>query len=225
MDSPSSERNSNDPRTISIDLFSPNPSHLEQAAQCASRGGVIVYPTDTLYGLGCAGVDRVAVERVMALKGRALGKSFPLLIADESWLEDLVEEVPESALKLQKAFWPGPLTLVYRASASASSPLVSPTGTIGLRISRSPVAQGIVQRLGLPLVATSANRSGEPYPGDLNSILGSLGGRVDLYLDGGTLPPSRGSTVVDVSANYPLLLREGDLPWKVIRSLLNEVGE
>ncbi|MBI3015341.1 MAG: threonylcarbamoyl-AMP synthase [Candidatus Tectomicrobia bacterium] len=212
-------------KRISLDLSSPNPALLEEAAQCARRGGVVIYPTDTLYGLGCAGSERAAVERVMALKGRSAEKSFPLLIADETWLAGLVGEVPESALVLQRAFWPGPLTLIYRASTGAPAHLVSHAGTIGLRISRSPVAQGLVRQLGVPLVATSANRSGEPCPGDVDSILRSLGEGADLYLDGGELPPSRGSTVVDVSAKDPLLLREGDLPWRVIRALLNEVGE
>lgn len=185
---------------------------------------MILYPTDTLYGLGCSGPDRRAVERVMALKGRAPGKSFPLLIAEETWLEDLVEAVPETALRLQQAFWPGPLTLVYRAAAGAPRHLVSPAGTIGLRISRSPAAQGLVRRMGVPLVATSANRSGEPAPENVSAILAMLGKEVDLCLDGGRLPASLGSTVVDVSAQKPLLLREGDLPWRAVRELLDEVG-
>lgn len=186
---------------------------------------MVIYPTDTLYGLGCRGPDRRAVQRVTALKGRAAEKVFPLLIAEESWLEDLVETVPETALRLQRAFWPGALTLVYRAAAAAPAHLVSPAGTIGLRISRSPVAQGLVRGLGAPLVATSANRAGEPVPADLAGILAMVGEGTDFCLDGGKLPASRGSTVVDVSVHIPRLLREGDLPWREVRELLGGVGD
>ena len=160
---------------------------------------MIIYPTETLYGLGANPLDPAAMERVYAIKGRAAARPIPFLIKDQEMLEALVEEVPPVARELMEQYWPGPLTLIFKAKEGLPPPMRGKAGTIGLRISSHPVAQGICD-------ASSTGRSPQrapTSPGKRTSlrskrIAGIFGDQVDLIIDGGQVP-GIGSTVVDVT--------------------------
>jgi tRNA threonylcarbamoyl adenosine modification protein (Sua5/YciO/YrdC/YwlC family) len=169
------------------------------------RGGLAVIPTDTVYGV-VAAADRVdAVERIFALKERATSKSLQLLVEQEDAIE-IYGHPSREARRLASRYWPGPLTIVVRASERAPNSVLSGL-TIGLRMPDHAIALEIIRSTG-PLAASSANRSGEPTPGSLVEIRSTFGSAIDVYVDGGTIV-GRASTVVDVTRPDPVVLREG----------------
>ena len=178
---------------------------LEKAAEIILRGGLVVYPTETFYALGANALNKKAVEEIFRVKKRPLSKPIPIIIADKSWLKDIVIEVPEVAIHLIKKYWPGPLTIVFRASNKLPSNLTGGTGKIGIRVCSHPLAQRLVSLVKVPITATSANISGEPPPNSIDSI--SLNG-IDI-IDGGPVLGRVPSTIIDVTSTPPVILRQG----------------
>lgn len=178
---------------------------LEKAAEIILRGGLVVYPTDTFYALGANALNKKAVEEIFRVKKRPLSKPIPIIIADKSWLKDIVIEVPEVAIHLIKKYWPGPLTIVFRASNKLPSNLTGGTGKIGIRVCSHPLAQRLVSLVKVPITATSANISGEPPPNSIESV--SLNG-IDI-IDGGPVLGRVPSTIIDVTSTPPVILRQG----------------
>ena len=189
---------------------------IAEAIRVIQAGGVIIYPTETLYGLGANPNDPAAMERLYAIKGREAARPIPFLIKDREMLAALVEEVPPAAVKLMERYWPGPLTLIFRAGEGLPLAMRGTANTIGLRISAHPVAQRICAQLNGPLTATSANRSGEEDLVDAERIAGVLGDLVDLIIDSGTVP-GIGSTVVDVTIAPPRIVRQGIMSIEFVR--------
>ncbi len=178
---------------------------LEKAAEIILRGGLVVYPTETFYALGANALNKKAVEEIFRVKKRPLSKPIPIIIADKSWLKDIVIEVPEVAIHLIKKYWPGPLTIVFRASNKLPSNLTGGTGKIGIRVCSHPLAQRLVSLVKVPITATSANISGEPPPNSIESV--SLNG-IDI-IDGGPVLGRVPSTIIDVTSTPPVILRQG----------------
>lgn len=203
-----------------VALEAPSAAVLAHAASVLHRGGLVVFPTDTLYALGADASNPEAVERVFAVKGRHLTSPIPLLVADLTMAVRLVGELPESAIRLADRYWPGPLTLVVPAPGSICTLLTAGTGRIGVRIPDAAVALALIRQFGGPVTGTSANRSGAPDPLDAQEVLGQLGDRVDVVLDGGRLAAGRPSTVVDVTASPPVIIRQGPVGHEEIRRLL-----
>ena len=162
------------------------------------RGQVIVFPTETLYGLGADALSPSAVEKVFQLKGRNPANPIPVLIADRAMLALLAADVPALAEKLISAFWPGPLTIILPARSDLPKTLVNSSGGIGVRISSEPIAAELVQSLGRPLTATSANPSGQPAARRIEEARNYFSGAIDIFIDGGELTSKTGSTVVEV---------------------------
>ncbi len=183
------------------------------------RGEVIAFPTETLYGLGADALNAAAVEKVFQLKGRDPANPIPVLIADRSMLSRLVLNVSPLAERLIAHFWPGPLTIVLPARRDIARPLVSAAGNIGVRISSQPIANELVQALGHPLTATSANPSGRPAARNGREARDYFSGQIDIFVDGGTLTSKTGSTVVEISGDLIKIIRQGD----IARSKLEEV--
>jgi L-threonylcarbamoyladenylate synthase len=150
------------------------------------------------------------MERLYAIKGRAAAKPIPFLIKDRELLKTLVEEIPSVAEKLMAHYWPGPLTLIFKASEGLPAAMRGKANTIGLRISSHPIAHGICAQLIEPLTATSANRSGEEDLVDCQAIAQAIGDEVDLIIDSGPVP-GIGSTVVDVTVAPPRIIRQGQI--------------
>ena len=182
------------------------------AAEAFKEGGVIAYPTETFYGLGADPFNPVAVERLFSLKGRPPASPISLIIGDRTMLKGLVAEVPRAAIVLMERFWPGPLTLVVKASASIPASLIAGPGKVGVRLSSHPVARALSQACSSPITATSANPSGRKPPTTAQDVLGYFGSSLDVLIDGGELTGRLGSTVVDVSGGKAVVLREGEIP-------------
>ncbi|MHB8845265.1 MAG: L-threonylcarbamoyladenylate synthase [Nitrospirota bacterium] len=174
-------------------------------------GGVIAYPTDTFYGLGVAPRNPRAVKKVFAVKGREADQPILLLLHDRNDVSAWASEVIPSALQLMDRFWPGPLTLVFRAAPQVLPELTGGTGTIGLRVPGNEVTRALLGAVGHSLTGTSANRSGRPSPRTADEVQQELGDSVDLILDGGPAAEVRPSTVVNVIEEPPRLIRQGAL--------------
>lgn len=192
---------------------------VERAVAVLERGGVIVYPTETVYGLGVDAAAEAALARLGSLKGRDRGKPISVLVASRAMLDEIVDAVTGVAERLIERFWPGALTLAFAAKPHASSALTGGGRTIAVRISSQPVAQAIVERLRRPLTATSANPGGAPAAVDVAAARAYFGPRVDVYVDGGRALGGAGSTVVDCSTDVPRLVREGAIPLAVIEAV------
>ena len=185
-------------------------------------GGLIAYPTETVYGFGSA-LNPAALDQLRALKGRADDKPFLLLVADENAAPGLHWSV--AAHRLAQAFWPGPLTLALRAQEDAyPAAVVAPNGTVAIRASPHPAVRALLGAIAAPLTSTSANAPGEPAAAtahDAARTLESLGWPDNLWLlDGGALPPSPPSTVVDCSGEEPRIVRRGAIPEAEILNVL-----
>jgi L-threonylcarbamoyladenylate synthase len=187
------------------------------AVAALRRGEVIVYPTETLYGLGADALDAAAVEKVFQLKGRDPDSPIPVLIADREMLRALVAEVPALAEKLIAAFWPGPLTLVLPARKNLPPPLVNRSGGIGVRISSQPIAARLLEALGRPLTATSANPSGKAPARTVVDAQRYFAGRIEVFIDGGPLTSKSGSTVVEIVGERIKIIRAGDIGESELR--------
>jgi L-threonylcarbamoyladenylate synthase len=181
---------------------------IEKGVEILQKGGVIAFPTDTVYGLGADAFNSTAVERIYEIKNRPKHQQFPLLIADVKQLTALAEPIPEIAWFLARRFWPGGLTLVLSKTNSVPPHLTSGT-TIAVRVPDHPVCQALIQHLGNPIIGTSANVSGQPAALTAQEVGQQLEGRVDLIINGGKCPGGKESTVVDVTAEAPVILRQG----------------
>ena len=192
-------------------VLPPDAVSLARAADCVRRGGLIAFPTETVYGLGADPHNPGAVDRLFDVKGRGPTKALLLLISGPRDLPPLVEHVPLSARALIDAFWPGPLTLVFRARPGLSPRLLGGGQTLGTRHSSAPVVRDLLDRLGGPITGTSANLSGNPPARSASEVVSQLGDRVDLILDGGPAQEERPSTVVDVSGEGVQVRRAGPI--------------
>ncbi|MDQ7843902.1 MAG: L-threonylcarbamoyladenylate synthase [Armatimonadota bacterium] len=198
------------PRPLPIIRVEPHERRApRRALEVLRRGGVIVYPTDTVYGLGCRIDDEGAVRRIISLKGRGLDDPLPVLLADPAQLEEYGTAVSAAARRLAALYWPGPLTIVVRRSARIPAFVTGGGETVGLRVPGHPMPRALVRDLGVPIVGTSANTHGAPAPVTAQGAVFELGDRVDLVIDGGRVPLGLPSTVVDATADPPRLIRQG----------------
>jgi L-threonylcarbamoyladenylate synthase len=184
---------------------------LEKGVRILKRGGVIVFPTDTVYGLGADAFNSRAVERIYEIKNRPRHQQFPLLISDISQLTAMAGEIPGIARFLAERFWPGGLTLVLPKADSLPAHL-APGRSIAVRVPKHPVCLALIQGLGNPVIGTSANISGQPPALTADEPEQQLGGKIDLLINGGKCPGGRESTVVDVTHEAPVILRQGIIP-------------
>lgn len=182
---------------------------VDRAARVISEGGLIVYPTETVYGIGADARNAHAIARIAAVKGRDERKPILVLVGSSDAVAEFASVVPEGARRLMEAFWPGPLTLVFAARREVSELLTGGSGSVGLRFSPDPFCRSLIQRSGTAVTSTSANRAGQPTPETIEEIGKELGAGIDLYLDGGPRVGRLPSTIVDVSGPLPVLVREG----------------
>jgi L-threonylcarbamoyladenylate synthase len=197
---------------------------VELACSAILGGGVIVYPTETLYGIGANALDPGAVELVARVKRRPDRKPMLVIVRDAGAAAGLVASVPASARALMEAFWPGPLTIVFPAAAGLPAGLTAGTGTIGVRVPSSPFCLALLRACGVPVTSTSANLAGEPPPRTTDAIRRALGPAIRLYVDAGELPASPPSTVVSVAGPVPRLLREGAITLGRLREVTHDVA-
>ena len=184
---------------------------ITEAATLIRGGGLVAFPTETVYGLGANALDESAIERIYRVKGREHDKPLALLVADRDTAGKLGARIPDFAFRLMEEYWPGPLTLIFEASAIVPSSVKGPGGTIGVRMPDHPVALELIRSSDLPLAATSANPSGEISPTTADEVGKTLGARIDLIIDGGGTAVKIPSTVIDVTGDRPVIVREGNL--------------
>jgi len=205
---------------MKLDPKGPDTELVEHAVSVLRGGGIVVYPTDTLYGLGSDATDVKAVKRIFEIKGRPYSQPLPVLVSGIKMVEEFADEVPQVARLLAERFWNGALTIVVWAKR------LSHLGSekVGFRSPAHEVPLEVVLRLGRPIVGTSANVSGMTGAHDPDEIERWLGGRVDVILDCGRLIESPPSTVIDVTERPPKLIREGAIPKGVVDAVLIEEG-
>jgi len=203
-------------------LKAEDPGAIQTALAVLRRGGLVAFPTDTVYGVGALAFDASAVERVYTAKGRDTAKALPILMANIGSASRVAEPLSAGTRTLANAFWPGPLTLVVRKLASVPE-AVSQGNTIGLRVPDHPVALALLRESG-PLAVTSANPSGGAESLSADEVVSGLGGKIDLVLDGGETPGGRPSTVIDCTVMPPALIREGPISLDAILMILGAGG-
>jgi len=185
---------------------------LAEAVDVLRHGGVVAYPSDTVYGLGAAAGDVRAVERVFAVKERDTEKALSLLLADAADLAPLCSDVPLLARVFAQRYWPGPLTLVLRRSPTFESAALGGGDTVAVRVPNHPFLRELIRALGEPITGTSANRSNRPAGRGAPEVEEELGEAVDLIIDGGPSGEGPESTVVSLTGSLPVVLREGAIP-------------
>jgi L-threonylcarbamoyladenylate synthase len=205
--------------TISVEASGDLDRALAPAAAALERGGVVAYPTDTLYGLAVDPRDRGAVARLFSIKARHVGHAVPLIAADAAQIA-AVGVMTDMAHQLAKAFWPGPLTIVIRAvPAMERAAIDGETQTVAVRVPAHPIARTLAHLVGHPITATSANLSGQPAAVDADQVRAAFGDRLDALVDGGAARGGPPSTIVDVTGAAPRLVRPGAIDWeRVLRS-------
>lgn len=204
---------------IEIDPDQPAPEAIERAAAHLRRGDVVAIPTEALYMLVADPLNLNAVGRVFSAKGREIHRSLPLLISGVFMAESMAKELSSRFDLLARHFWPGPLTIIVQGSAKVPLKVTGNTGRLAMRQSRSRVAQALLDWLDQPLIATSANLSGQPTCRAGIEVFGTMDGRVDLVLDGGTCT-GLGATTVDITEPYWKVIREGSVTEKEIADCL-----
>ncbi|MDD5232824.1 MAG: L-threonylcarbamoyladenylate synthase [Syntrophales bacterium] len=209
-------------KIIKIDPVQPECAAVEEIVGILKQGGVIAYPTETFYGIGADAANASAVKRVFEIKGRDFNNPIPLIIGTTGDVSLVAAEIPETALILMDFFWPGPLTLVLKASEKVLLELTAGTGKIGVRVPGSAVAREMSYMLKNPITATSANISGNPECSSAEEVMSAIGDRLDAIVDGGRTPGRAGSTLLDVTVDPPAVLREGAVSAHVIRCTLGK---
>jgi L-threonylcarbamoyladenylate synthase len=203
-------------KIVSVSAVRPDEAVITRAAQTIRGGGVVVFPTHGLYGLGADPFNPTAVERVFAIKGRQARKALLVLIAETQALERVALPPNAMALEMMHRFWPGRVTFVLQARKELPAALTGSGDKIGVRLVAHPVAAALVRAVGAPVTGTSANISGSGGCAAVGDMEDRLLDAVDLVLDAGPLAGGPGSTVVDVTGRTPRILREGAVPAKEI---------
>jgi L-threonylcarbamoyladenylate synthase len=196
---------------------------VEKAIEILRKGGVVAFPTDTVYGLGTGIYNESGIKRIFEIKKRSTGVALPVLLADSSQLHEVAGDLPPNAWKLIKEFMPGGLTLIVYRSRVISDLITAGGDTVAVRIPDHPVPHALIRGIGMPIVGTSANISGKPTLISAEDVRREIGESVDLVIDAFPVPNGKESTVVDVASKIPVVLREGAISRDQIARLI-ELG-
>ena len=210
--------------STTYDCRTDNPDAIEAAVAAIRRGGLVVIPTDTVYGIAADAFSPSAVGALLEAKGRTRDMPTPVLVPALRTLDGLVDVVPAHARALAEAFWPGPLTLVVVHAATLAWDLGETKGTVAVRMPLDPVALAVLEQTG-PLAVSSANRTGLPPAADAAEAARQLGTAVSVYLDAGPSGDPVPSTIVDLTGAAPLVLRAGALPLDQLREVVPDLRE
>jgi L-threonylcarbamoyladenylate synthase len=210
-------------KIIAVDLKKPETKIIERAGKIIKNSGVVIFPAQCLYGVAAQALNEKAVQKVFHLKKRPLNNPLLILIHDRSQLTGLVQSIPVSAQKLMEEFWPGNLTIVFKAKKSIPKILTANSDKIGIRIPAHPVAKALVQSLKFPITGTSANLSGQQGCSQTKLLDTSIIENADLVLDAGALKGGTGTTIVDVTTPSKInIIREGEISKILINNILDQ---
>ncbi len=208
-------------QTINPESF--RDEELEEACRILQKGGLVAFPTETVYGLGGDAMHPEASAKIYAAKGRPSDNPLIVHIADMDALEDIAQSVPEAAVKLADHFWPGPLTMIFPKKEAVPKSTTGGLETVAVRMPSHPVARALIRESGVYIAAPSANTSGRPSPTKAEHVKEDLDGRIDMILDGGAGGIGLESTIVDLSTGVPTILRPGYITGAMLEDVLGEV--
>ncbi len=208
-----------------VDPQRPDEATIARAAEILRGGGLVAFPTETVYGLGANALDPAAVDRIYAAKGRPSFNPLIVHVADADHVLDVAAAWPDNAERLARAFWPGPLTLVLPKRPEVPSSVTAGLDTVAVRVPSHPVARALLVAAGIPIAAPSANRSSEVSPTTGAHVEKSLGDAVDLILDAGPTLVGIESTVVDLTFDPPAILRPGIITREDLALVIGEIGQ
>ena len=207
---------------VAVDSTNPETDIIKRAGKIIQNSGVVIFPAQYLYGVAVNASDEKSIQRVFNLKKRPVNNPLLVLIHDLAQLSDLVKSIPASAQLLMDAFWPGNLTIVFKAKNSVSRLLTANTAKIGIRIPAQPVAKALVKYLKSPITGTSANLSGHKGCSQINQLDSSIIDHADLVLDAGILKGGTGTTIVDVTTSKINIIRQGEISALRINEILDK---
>ena len=196
---------------------------IKQAVTILKNGGVVAYPTDTVYGLGACMTNIKAVDRIFEVKGRPKSMALPVLLADKAQIEEIVISVPLIAQRLADEFFPGALTIILPKSSVVPDIITGGGKTVAFRIPNHPVPLALIKGLGKPIVGTSANLSGQPSALTAIEVQAQIGDKIDMVIDGGRCPGGIESTVIDLSGEKPVIRRQGAISIERLRKILPDI--
>ena len=197
---------------------------IDAAAAILRNGGLLGIPTETVYGLGADGLNAAAVRRIFTAKGRPQDNPLILHVPGASWLDLYCRSIPSAAYALAEAFWPGPLTMILRRREHVPNVVTCGLNTVGVRCPKHPVTLEIIRAANVPVAAPSGNLSGRPSPTCAAHMMEDMDGRINAIVDGGPCGVGVESTIIDLTAQPPRLLRPGGLPLEALRDVLGEVS-
>ena len=210
-------------RVIDVDANTPEPDRVHEAAVVLTCGGLVAFPTETVYGLGAHALDASAVARVFAAKGRPATDPVIVHLADAQELPRVAREIPALAFQLADRFWPGPLTLILQKHASVPDSVTAGLTTVGVRVPAHPVALALIRVADVPVAAPSANRFSRPSPTRAEHVLADLGDRIDVLLDAGPTTIGVESTILDLTTTPPVIRRPGGVTLEQLREFIPDV--
>lgn len=196
---------------------------LIEAAAILKKGGLVAFPTETVYGLGADALNEEAARKIYAAKGRPSDNPLIAHIAKKEDIEPLVREIPEAGKKLMDAFWPGPLTLIFPKSGRVPKGTTGGLDTVAVRMPSDPVARRLIELAGTPVAAPSANTSGRPSPTTAEHVRQDMDGRIEMIVDGGPVGIGVESTIVDVTGEIPMVLRPGAITMEMLKKCVGAV--
>ena len=196
---------------------------VKKAAEIIKRGGLVAFPTETVYGLGANGLDENAVPKIYEAKGRPSDNPLILHISKLDEIEDIVKEIPKSALILAEEFWPGPLTMVFKKSERIPYRTTGGLESVAIRMPSNKIARELIKAAGVPIAAPSANSSGRPSPTKAAHVIYDLDGKIDMVIDGGEVDIGIESTIVDVTGEVPVILRPGFITEEMLSEAIGRV--
>jgi L-threonylcarbamoyladenylate synthase len=208
---------------LQVDPQNPDPAKIQTAAGIIKSGGLVAFPTETVYGLGADALNANAVLALFAAKNRPLDNPPILHIADAEQIYPLIKEAPANAKALMERFWPGPLTLIFKRSEAVPKETTAGLDTVAIRMPKHNVALALIRQSGRAIAAPSANLSGKPSPTSARHVYSDLNGRIDAILDGGDTSIGVESTVLDLSVDPPMVLRPGGTPFEAIMQVFPNV--
>lgn len=195
-----------------------------RAGQILREGGLVAFPTETVYGLGANALDETAASKIYAAKGRPSDNPLIVHIAEKNAVYELTADVPLVAEQLMEAFWPGPLTIVFQKAECIPYTTTGGLDTVGIRFPDHPVALALIQAAGIPVAAPSANTSGRPSPTTAEHVWADMEGRIEWILDGGEVGIGVESTIIDVTGEIPMILRPGFITREMIEQVIGSVA-
>ena len=205
------------------DAAHPKEEELREAAQILQQGGLVAFPTETVYGLGGNALDETAAKRIYAAKGRPSDNPLIAHISSMEELLPLVSRIPEAGRRLAERFWPGPLTMIFPKSEQVPFSTTGGLDTVAVRMPSDPVAMKLIRMAGVPVAAPSANTSGRPSPTTADHVWEDLNGKIEMIVDGGAVGIGVESTIVDVTGPVPVILRPGFITLEMLQEMFDQV--